>query len=532
MNTQKPGSKLSTEPAQRNQKSIILEFIRYFSIKSNGNNITIPLLFSLFQGFLHQFSIPKSFRGTRKCCFCKIKENLLIKCQHPGCFVYCHPTCYLEQSDYRLFHLLSNDSSVSLLFFCSKHEQDVSRLNQKHSRKCLCKSLFPLLSEFPQTGEQSVSSESSTPTTADALQSRPDQVSSYQLYSHLDYIVQVEAELYPYQHDSLHFTKRKIERILSKQNVIVSGRKMKLLCAICGAPLKAEIFPRLKSRLLTCERCGVQVHAFCEYTKDSHWKCVHCENPKAVCKFCGQGRRFLSRLPFGDSYVICHFGCALMNEDNSPGDDSLLCKVCRKGRYVLKCNHDGCSKASHVYCTSGLFFVTPSHHFLYLCHEHILDVFSYFNESFSETESPLLKPFFNLRHCFSLGTIHVYNNTKYYNRLYDIFTSMGLLNPKTKRIEEKKETEEGHRRIESKLPEVRVKKKESFVCFFELTDRKPQCQEICNVCDTRFLWRYVKNIFCEVKKKDIGCLFRMNPKTVGFIASIILSCLATQIHDA
>ena len=146
MNTQKPGSKLSTEPAQRNQKSIILEFIRYFSIKSNGNNITIPLLFSLFQGFLHQFSIPKSFRGTRKCCFCKIKENLLIKCQHPGCFVYCHPTCYLEQSDYRLFHLLSNDSSVSLLFFCSKHEQDVSRLNQKHSRKCLCKSLFSIVS--------------------------------------------------------------------------------------------------------------------------------------------------------------------------------------------------------------------------------------------------------------------------------------------------------------------------------------------------------------------------------------------------
>lgn len=161
--------------------------------------------------------------------------------------------------------------------------------------------------------------------------------------------------------------------------------------------------------------------------------------------------------------MICHFGCALMNEDKSSRDGSLLCKVCRKGRYVLKCDHDGCSKASHVYCTSGLFFVTPSHHFIYLCHEHILDVFSYFNCSFSATESPLFKAFFNLRHCFSLGTIHVYNNTKYYNKLYDVFTSMGLLNPKVKRIEEKKETEERHGRIESKLSEVRVKKKESFV---------------------------------------------------------------------
>ena len=479
-------------------------------------------VFSLFERFLHQFPVPKPFRGARKCCFCKIKENLLIKCQHPGCFVYCHPACYLEQSDYRLFHLRSNDSSVSLLFFCSKHEQDVSRLNQKHSRKCLCKSLFPLLSGFPQTGEQSVSSEASTPATADALQSRPNQMNSWKLYSHLDNTVQGEVELYPYQQNSLYFTKRKIERIFSKQNVIVSGRKIRLLCVICGAPLKAEIFPRLKSRLLKCERCGVQVHAFCEFTNNNHWKCVHCANPRAVCKFCGKGRRFLARVPFGDSYMVCHFGCALMNEDNSPRDDSLLCKVCRKGRYVLKCNHDGCSKTSHAYCTSGLFFVTPSHHFLYLCHEHILDVFSYFNGSFSATKSPLFKPFFSLRHCFSLGTTHVYNNTKNYNSLYDVFSSMGLLNPLNKRIEEKKETEEGHRKIERKLPEVKVKK-ESLVCFLELTDRKPQCQEICNVYDTRFLWRCVKSIFCEVKKKEIGRLFRTNPKTVGFIVSKVLS---------
>ena len=330
--------------------------------------------------------------------------------------------------------------------------------------------------------------------------------------------MQGKVELYPYQYSSLHFTKRKIERILSKQNVIMSGRKMRLLCAICEAPLEAEIYPRLKSRVLTCEQCGVQVHAFCEMSNDKHWKCAHCENPKAVCKFCGRSRRFLARVPFENSYMTCHYGCALMNEDDLPRDDSLLCNVCRKGRYVLKCSHDGCLKASHVYCTPGLYFVTPSHHFLYLCHEHILDVFSYFNDSFSTTESPLFKPFFNLRHCFSLGTTHIYNNTKIHNKLYDIFSSLGLLNPANKRIEGKKETEESQKKIEAKFPAVKVKKKESFACFVELNGRKLQCQEICNIYDTRFLWRYVKSIFCEVKKKEMGCLFRMNPKTVGFIA--------------
>ena len=36
--------------------------------------------------------------------------------------------------------------------------------------------------------------------------------------------------------------------------------------------------------------------------------------------------------------------------------------------------------------------------------------------------------------------------------------------------------------------------------------------------DTRYLWDYVKSIFCEMKSEDVECFFRLNPKNVRFAA--------------
>ena len=400
-------------------------------------------------------------RGTESCCFCNIKENLLIKCQHPGCSVYCHPVCYLRQSNYCSFQVFLDGSSVSLLFFCSNHEQDVAKLNSDHSKECLCKSLRSLLSRPLPTDSECECLKASTQKTVDAIPQDPNHTSCYQLYPHLENAVHGVAELYPYQWSSLYFTKRKLERTSSKQNVIISERKMKRLCAICNVPLKAEIFPRLLSRKLICQQCGVQVHAFCEWTNGNKWRCVHCEDPQAVCKFCGQGQSFLARVPFENSFMICHYGCALMDEDISPRDDSLICEICGKGRYVLKCSHSGCKRTSHVYCGSGLFFVSPSHHLHYLCCNHLMDVLFFFNDSFSVVASPLLESFSDLRHCFSVGKVHIYNNTKAYNKLYEVFSSMGLPNPLHTKLEGTIETEESQKRIEMKHPQSKLKKKDS-----------------------------------------------------------------------
>lgn len=512
----KPSRNSNAKAKTNNQQMFILEFIKYFCTKLNAIDISVPLLFVTFKEFLQKHPVPNPFSGIEKCCFCNKNKDLLIKCQHPGCSIFCHLDCYLLKSNYSACQFFSDGCSISILFFCLEHKTDVSEINKEPSRKRLCNSAFSLFDHSSHVSIPSVSSDTLSHATSGLMQLHSTKIFLYKRYSCLPDSIRATVELFPYQKGALRFTKKKLERISSTQNVVISERKMKLLCAICGTHLKEEIFPRLRSSVLTCETCSIQIHAFCEYTNDKKWKCVHCEDPNAVCKFCGQGKGFLTRLPSESSCIICHYGCALINEDVLPRDDSLICDMCGKNRYVLKCCHNDCRKASHAYCASELFFVTPSHHFLYLCRKHILDVYSYFCTSFSTTESPLFKPFCNLRHCFSLGTAHIYNNMESHNRLYEIFSSEGMHNPTHKKINCKKELENDFRKIKGEENELQVKK-ESLVCLFELSCRKLYQQESDTIYDTQFLWKYV-SVYCDLKKRDIDYFFRMDSKNVRFAA--------------
>lgn len=393
------------------------------------------------------------------CEFCNSNSKLLIKCQHKNCFRFCHMSCFLHVNHQRGIHVLFNNSSVALLYYCREHEQEATDqiVQQSSSQLSSGTRLTAKLQNLQEACKVAYGTLMTTGEIPGDLMKDRYFLSQFKGYIQWEGVSESSRR-------TLQWSTKRITRDISEDPVIVMKLSKKKICAVCGGDGGSEIVPHYTSPMLECKVCGVTIHSFCGFEEgdESSWVCLRCQMSRegssdGTCAICGKSDGYMTSSSLAPNFLV-HFPCLIMTlpyslslrEPLSREEPTLIaeneasscvCEICGHHGGVLQCLIPECNHRFHYRCIKDswcLFFhaTSESVSFFVCCSEHIalipsiysnIQTTSYRSHKILFSQAPSWLHNFNRARCrVSLCEYDLINNTKEYQALRSIFIQCGL----------------------------------------------------------------------------------------------------------